>query len=103
MQSFSTGRSEPARSTYCIGKLVCKFKLSLKERYDCKLCDSLTILNGGGNIRVIMERYSDLTAVIGINNTDLICGSKTTLGAKAASGKNKPTLALRDLNGDTGM
>ena len=50
-----------------------------------------------------MERYPDLSAVISVDNANLVCGCKTTLGAKTASGKDKTAIALGNLNGNARM
>ena len=73
---FSARRAETALAPDGVGEFVLFFVFREKVRSDYELSDSFALRDGLSLFAVIVERDFDFSAIIAVDNPDLICGSK---------------------------
>ena len=79
-------RAEAACPTPRLRQLVTFDKLCGQVGRNYKLSNPLSIGNSLGNIAVVVKGYFNLSAVVAVNYTHLVCRRKPLLGCKSASG-----------------
>ena len=93
---LASGRAKSALAAYRFGKSVAYVKFGCIERKEGDLRNSLSALNGLGDCAVIVKRDHNLTAVVTVDNANLVSGRKTSLGSHSATGENKTYKPLGD-------